>query len=207
MNNFKILVLSALAATMSLASCKKDETTVTPTVVAPVTPNEYMGVLLNNPDKDSTNADNKFLFSSLDGTTKTYLNGKVAPANIDFAYFFGNTAKATITSPDDYLTTIFGGLKLYTTKNATRFRTANTTYANVTRNTQIDTIWSSASVIPVGANNSGSTQEGSRAANLSAGNQLAVKFASGKYGILEIVSVPTDAATTGKLTFKIKIQK
>lgn len=203
----RILSVLGLAATVAFASCSKDETT-TPTPVAPKAVINYTAKLLQAPlAGDTTTGSNRVVFfSATNGSTVNFAAAAAGAATMDFGYFWGNTANATLASPDDYLTTVNSNFvgRRFSIKNQTRFRTVNATFSIIDRNGQIDTFFNAGTPTPVGT--SGIGVAGSRATQLSAGNVLGMQFASGKKAILLVKDVQTGPGSLGSISFEIKVQ-
>jgi hypothetical protein len=115
------------------------------------------------------------------GKVLTIGAAKGQPGDVDFAYFYGSTNKATICAPSDTdgQTISYGKVKMssWTTKNATKFAVVSSADGND------PAAWWDEAITAVG------TSPDTKANNLNAGKVVAFKTAGGKTGAFVVKAV------------------
>ena len=136
-------------------------------------------------------------FASINGNVYTMAEAFANQAIIDFLYWWGASALATIGAPDDENANLVytgpNGLQNWTTKNATRFKTTTVTA------TDFDALDDGALIIDA-ATESDQTRIGS----LAVGNVIAFKTVTGKHGLIKVVNINDGAA--GDITIDVKVE-
>ena len=206
MKKFSFLFLMALSVATVFTSCGEDEA-VTPPVVAPVLVKEYTAVLLTAPQ--STNE--SLTFGSLsNGKTYSYTSGAAGTNfdSVDIAYWYSSTHGAVLVSPDNYDAIV--PLTNWARKNTTSFQNVvggnRATYDAVSRNTQLDTVYTNGTDIAAGTFGQSQTLNG-RVGQLVAGSVTTCQAKSGKKAIIYVESVVPISGPSGIITLRIKVQR
>jgi len=141
----------------------------------------------------SYNATQGSSFASSNGTVYTWSDATANSQLIDFVYFYGNTNNATIAAPDDAAAADVFNFSNWSTKNPTRFGlVTGVTFSDITDDTEIV------------ANESAATT--SKVNNLSVGDVVEFKTASGKYGMF-VVSAINGTDSSGTIDITVKVQE
>lgn len=150
----------------------------------------YSAKLLFAPTSDSTSLT---FFKYSTGATVAVTDFQANSADIDFGYFYGNTAKAALASPSDYLTTAYDLAALYpnATRNVTTFASTTVVYADVVTGAAIEAAYTNGTL-----STDGNSNAATRIYNLKDGDVVAFKTAAGEYGLIKINAV-VDADNDG----------
>jgi hypothetical protein len=134
-------------------------------------------------------------FASFDGSIYTLAEAKENSDKVDFIYFYGDTNKATLASPDDSdLQTVFSSVSGWTTINATRFATTTLT------SDQFDAIIDDATIVTE-ANAASETKVN----ELAVDDVIAFKTSGDKLGLAKITAL--EESNTGTMTIDVKVQE
>ncbi|MBW6458996.1 MAG: hypothetical protein K0B08_00335 [Bacteroidales bacterium] len=158
-----------------------------------ITPIEYFSMKILGSYQNPTGSS----FASINGNVYTMAQAFANQAIIDFLYWWGASALATIGAPDDenanLVYTGVNGLPNWAIKNATRFKTTTVTA------TEFDALDDGASIIDAAT---GSDQ--TRIGSLAVGNVIAFKTVTGKHGLIKVVNINDGAA--GDITIDVKVE-
>lgn len=137
-------------------------------------------------------------FASIDGSVYTLAEAKANAAKVDFLYWWGASTSATVGAPDDanaqaVYNNATNGIPTWAVKNNTRFKTTGIT------GSQFDAFTDDTDIVPAAA---GSDQ--TRIGQLAPGQVIGFVSATGKHGLLKVVSIVDGPA--GQITFDVKVQ-
>jgi hypothetical protein len=150
------------------------------------------------------NFTSKTFFSSSNGSTYTVDEARPSSNLIDFGYFFGATASASLAAPNDYLSTAYD-LTGWATRNSTQFKTTSgVDFDALTTSAQISSAYDAGTLSTNGTNPGGSA---TRIYNLAANQVIGFETSAGKKGIIKITSVTPGATETGRIALSVKVQK
>ena len=130
--------------------------------------------------------------AAFDGTVYTIAQVEANQAKIDIVYYYGTTSKDWLAAPSDSDIKTFNWDAALSTKWSTR---NSTMFKKVTATDYDNATYSSVAALAP-------TESGVK--TLAAGDVLAIKTASGKYGVLKVTSVGGKA--DGQIKFSVKIQ-
>ena len=179
---------------------KKDRTTtdtitITPLVVVPqgefiITPAILMG--------DQNNATVGSFYSIDLGKILTISGAKSQSSYVDFVYYYGNTNKATLSSPANAdAKTVFGsatsGIGTWSVKNSTNYKSVTSDQYGTTSTVDFDT-----TIGTIGTDNQITSLDNTKF--------VAFKTAGGKSGIIKVVEINT-TSKAGYLSILIKMKK
>jgi|GEM_PF-1337834 len=161
----------------------------------------FNAVLLAAPLGDFTS---KTFFSSSNGSTYTVSEARPSSNLIDFGYFFGVTAEASLASPNDYLTTAYD-LSNWATKNNTQFKnTSGVDFDALTTAAQIGTAYDAGTFSTDGTSPAGGA---TRIYRLAVNQVIGFETSGGKKGIIKVTSITPVATETGRIALSVKVQK
>jgi len=158
-----------------------------------VIPIEYFSMRILGSYQSATGSS----FASINGNVYTMAEAFANQAIIDFLYWWGASALATIGSPNDPNAALVytgpNGLQNWNTKNDTRFKTTTVTAA------EFDALDDGAPIIDTAT---GSDQ--TRVGSLAVGNVIAFITVTGKHGLIKVVNINDGAA--GDITIDVKVE-
>ncbi|MDF9800965.1 putative surface protein with fasciclin (FAS1) repeats [Catalinimonas alkaloidigena] len=145
----------------------------------------YEAFLLAAPDSDEQS---ETFFSTMDGEIYSYdeviSTNETVSETIDFGYYYGLTANATLASPDAYPTNIYAGLVAWSVRNTTVFRSTNLSPEGFdalasSQGDEIEAEFEAGTAL----NNTG------RATGLAADNVVAFQTEDGRFGLIKVVEI------------------
>jgi hypothetical protein len=166
---------------------------ITTTAGGPI--NEYSQKILGSYDNSAYGSS----FASADGTVYTLADAKANAAKIDWMYYYGSTAFATLSSPSDAsAASVFStgnGPANWSVRNDTKLGKVTLptglTWASITTDAEIVILASEASDSKVTA--------------LTVGQIVAFKTVTGKLGLIKVEAITGTGA--GTITYSVKVQK
>ena len=166
---------------------------ITTTAGGPI--NEYSQKILGSYDNSAYGSS----FASADGTVYSLADAKANAAKIDWMYYYGSTAFATLSSPNDAsASTVFSGTNgpaSWSVRNDTKL-------GKVTLPTGLtwDAITTDAEIVILASDVSDS-----KVTALTVGQIVAFKTVTGKLGLIKVEVITGTGA--GTITYSVKVQK